>query len=43
MSDDDTPKKIKVATIAVKIEPIKIIKNTPNKPPRRKAGKINNE
>jgi len=43
MSDDVTPKKIKVATIAVKITPIKITKNTPTKPPRRNAGKINSE
>jgi hypothetical protein len=43
MSDGDTPRKIKAATIAAKINPIKIIKNTANRPPKRKAGKINIE
>ena len=41
MSDGEIPKKIKAATIAVMIKPITPIKNTPNIPPKRKAGKIN--
>lgn len=41
MSDGDTPGKIKAATIAAKINPTEIIKNTANKQPKRKSGNVN--